>query len=114
MPDPILTGEQAASEANLRLSARLPGFDPSSIVAIIQALVSAITTCRKPAAGDIQRLCREGSILTRLRLRRALRAEGFRPLSPELDQAMNAALEVGRDAQEKELAVFISHCCDGT
>lgn len=104
-----MSPEQACTECHKRLSAKLPGFDPTIIIAIITAILKMIGVCGASPT-EVKRQAGAYEVLTHLRLRRALREEGIRPLSPEMNAAVKAAIEIGDEATITELESFCK-CC---
>lgn len=104
-----MTAEEAAEECRNRLAAKLPvGFSPLLILAIISAIFQVLNYC-KASAAEVKR--RRSHVLTRLCLHRALRDEGFKPLSEEMALAKSAVDDLANEATEEEISAF-QQCCN--
>lgn len=118
MATSITNAEIGMSVAQARLQAKLTAqpnaFDPTTIIAIIQAIISAISNCKPPTGGTtpppVTHL-KNRSIVNELAVRRALRDEGFRPLSGQMRSAVDAVFAVAADSTDEDVAAFVTHCC---
>lgn len=109
----MLTAEQSADLARHRLEEKLVGFDPTMIIVIIEALIALFKgICPAKAGTTVQASARERGLMARLRVRRALREAGLKPLTSDIQEAEEAVLSVGADATPEEIESFINGCCD--
>lgn len=105
--------EQLTEEANVRLKAILPAFDLGGIFAIIQAVMSLLSSCGGIGGAAVKRQADNPGALARIRMRQALQREGFRARSRELDDAERAAWKLAQDATQEELEAFLDVSNEG-
>jgi len=110
-PETPLTAEAAADQAGSRLSAALPGFDPTIIITLITAILKALGVCKNDGPAAVKKIAARGGVLARGRLRRAIHEQGAPLTWSETNTAVEAVLEMGASASVEEIRAFCQ-CCD--
>lgn len=109
----MIPPDRLTEEAHTRLKSMLPTLDAGSILAIIQAVMSLLSSCGGLGGASAKQQARNPGVFARLRMRLALQRQGFRPRSREMDDAERAAWKLAQDATQEELEAFMDLSTEG-
>ena len=102
-----MDSDELAEMAHSRLKAIHPSFDLGTILAIVQAVMSLLSSCGGIGAAQIKKQAQNPGFLARLRMQRALQRHGFRLRSREMDDAETAAWKLAQEATPEEMEAFL-------
>lgn len=108
--------EDSADEAEVvslqgQLQAALPSFDPTQIIAIIQAIFAMIAGCSKtttpPTPTQLRDVASRRPLLTHIAVRSSIARHNHTLTFQQIGQATDAVFVVGAKGTDPQLAAFV-------